>query len=207
MAMSYIVALTGGIGCGKSAVSTLFAKHNVPIVDADIIARQVVAPGTMALSAIRQQFGEQIILANGQLDRRQLRQRIFQNTADKVWVEQLLHPLIRQETEKQFNATVAPYLIWSVPLLLENQLQQQANSILLVDVAPEIQLQRTMQRDGMSREQAQTIIASQVSRAQRLHYATEIIDNNGDFTALAQQVTKLHQYYLKIASDNKVKSE
>lgn len=202
MAMSYIVALTGGIGCGKSAVSELFAKHNVPIVDADIIARQVVAPGTDALSAIGQQFGEQIILANGQLDRRQLRQRIFQNAADKAWLEQLLHPLIRQETERQFKAAVAPYLIWSVPLLLENQLQHQANSILLVDVAPEIQLQRTMQRDGISREQAQAIIASQVSRAQRLQHATEVIDNNGNFSSLVQQVTKLHQYYLQIASDN-----
>ena len=198
--MTYIVALTGGIGSGKSTVADAFANFGVPRVDADIIARQVVELGMPALAAIASRYGDTILQADGSLNRSALRTKIFSEPQEKAWLNSLLHPLIQQETERQLADIDKPYALWIVPLLLENGLQHRANRVLVVDVAPEIQLTRTMARDGITRQQAENILASQVSRQQRLACADDIIDNSGDPSIIASQVASLHQQYLILAA-------
>ncbi|WP_145536412.1 dephospho-CoA kinase [Yersinia alsatica] len=198
--MTYIVALTGGIGSGKSTVADAFANLGVPLVDADIIARQVVEPGMPALAAITSHFGETILRADGTLNRAALREKIFSEPQEKAWLNSLLHPLIQQETQRQLAAIDKLYVLWVVPLLVENGLHHRANRVLVVDVAPDIQLARTIARDGITRQQAEHILASQVSRQQRLACADDIIDNSGDPLVIAPQVAALHQQYLKLAA-------
>ncbi|WES89549.1 dephospho-CoA kinase [Dickeya fangzhongdai] len=198
--MAYIVALTGGIGSGKSTVAQGFAALGASIVDADVIARQVVSPGQPALAAIVEHFGREILQPDGALNRSALRERIFSSPEDKRWLNALLHPLIHQETRRQLAAVTTPYALWVVPLLVENQLQEQAQRILVVDVPLETQLQRTMARDSVSRAQAQNILASQASREQRLACADDIIDNNSNPSVLAPRIAALHQHYLALAT-------
>ncbi|KFX01649.1 dephospho-CoA kinase [Pectobacterium carotovorum] len=198
--MTYIVALTGGIGSGKSTVADEFATLGATIVDADIIARQVVEPGKPALDAIRLRFGDAMLNTDGSLDRAALRQRIFSSPAEKQWLNNLLHPLIHQETQAQFQVASAPYILWVVPLLVENGLQQRAQRILVVDVDKETQLARTLARDGISRQQAENILAAQATREQRLAYADDIIDNSRCPNELAPQVAELHRQYLELAA-------
>ncbi|EKN3738502.1 dephospho-CoA kinase [Yersinia enterocolitica] len=198
--MTYIVALTGGIGSGKSTVANAFANLGVPLVDADIIARQVVEPGMPALMEIASRYGETILHTDGTLNRAALRKKIFSEPQEKAWLNSLLHPLIQQETQSQLANIDEQYVLWVVPLLVENGLHHRANRVLVVDVAPEIQLARTMARDGITRQQAEDILASQVSRQQRLACADDIIDNSGDPIVIAPQVTLLHQQYLKLAA-------
>lgn len=199
-AMTYIVALTGGIGSGKSTVADEFAKLGATIVDADIIARQVVEPGKPALDAIRLRFGDAILNTDGSLNRTALRQRIFSSPEEKQWLNNLLHPLIHQETQAQFQSASAPYILWVVPLLVENGLQQRAQRILVVDVDRDTQLERTLARDGISRQQAENILAAQATREQRLAYADDIIDNSRCPSELASQVAGLHRHYLELAA-------
>lgn len=198
--MTYIVALTGGIGSGKSTVADAFAEFGVPQVDADVIARQVVEPGMPALIDIVSRYGETILHTDGTLNRAVLRNKIFSEPQEKAWLNSLLHPLIQQETQRQLASINEPYVLWVVPLLVENGLHHRANRVLVVDVAPEIQLTRTMARDGITRQQAEDILASQVSRQQRLACADDVIDNSGDPKVIAPQVTLLHQQYLKLAA-------
>ncbi|QRN33670.1 dephospho-CoA kinase [Pectobacterium brasiliense] len=198
--MTYIVALTGGIGSGKSTVADEFAKLGTTIVDADIIARQVVEPGEPALDAIRLRFGDAMLNTDGSLNRAALRQRIFSSPEEKQWLNNLLHPLIHQETQAQFQAASAPYILWVVPLLVENGLQQRAQRILVVDVDKETQLARTLARDGISQQQAENILAAQATREQRLAYADDIIDNSRCPNELAPQVAELHRQYLELAA-------
>ncbi|WP_350238663.1 dephospho-CoA kinase [Pectobacterium colocasium] len=198
--MTYIVALTGGIGSGKSTVADEFAKLGATIVDADIIARQVVEPGKPALDAIRLRFGDAILNIDGSLNRTALRQRIFSSPEEKQWLNNLLHPLIHQETQAQFQSASAPYILWVVPLLVENGLQQRAQRILVVDVDRETQLERTLARDSISRQQAENILAAQATREQRLAYADDIIDNSRCPSELASQVAGLHRHYLELAA-------
>lgn len=134
--MRYTVALTGGIGSGKSTVANAFADLGIQIVDADIIARQVVEPGKPALDAIAEHFGPELISADGTLHRRLLRERIFAHPQEKAWLNALLHPLIQQETQRQFQQATSAYVLWVVPLLVENGLYRQANRVLVVDVTP-----------------------------------------------------------------------
>ena len=131
--MSYIVALSGGIASGKTTIANLFAQLGVPIIDADVIARQVVAIGTSALTQIVKHFSQEILLANGELDRSQLREIIFNNDHERLWLNNLLHPIIAQETQKQFAEQTAPYVIWVVPLLIENNLHQLRTQVSLTD--------------------------------------------------------------------------
>jgi len=198
--MSYIVALTGGIGSGKSTVANAFAARGVAIVDADIIAREVVQPGAPALEILAQRFGKQIIHSDGSLNRPLLREKIFNNGEDKQWVNNLIHPLVHARTLQLFSETSAPYILWVVPLLVENGLQCKADRVVVVDVTPEIQLSRTVKRDSVSLEQAQKIISAQVSRSQRLAYADDIIDNNGAPDTIESRVEALHNCYLKLAA-------
>lgn len=198
--MTYIVALTGGIGSGKSTVADEFAKLGVTIIDADIIARQVVEPGKPALDAIKHRFGDNILNADGSLHRAALRQKIFSSPEDKQWVNSLLHPLIHAQTQSQIQASTAPYVLWVVPLLIENDLQQHAQRVLVVDVNRDTQLERTLARDGISRQQAENILAAQATREQRLAHADDIIDNNRSQRELASRVAQLHQRYLELAA-------
>ncbi|AJW28975.1 dephospho-CoA kinase [Chania multitudinisentens RB-25] len=198
--MAYIVALTGGIGSGKSTIADSFARFGVTIVDADVIARQVVEPETSALAAIAAHFGTKILLPDGSLNRSALRQRIFSHPDEKTWLNQLLHPLIHQETQRQLAKADSPYALWVVPLLVENNLQDRANRVLVVDVDHETQLVRTMTRDGISRQQAQDILSTQATREQRQAVADDIIDNSGTAQAIEPYVTTLHRRYLELAT-------
>lgn len=196
----YIVALTGGIGSGKSTVANAFAALGVPLVDADVIAREVVQPESPALHAIVQRFGPAMLSADGSLDRAALRARIFSDPAEKAWLNSLLHPLIQRQTEQQLRSARTPYVLWVVPLLIENNLQQRANRVLVVDVDRERQIARTLSRDGVSRAQVENILASQVSRQQRLACADDIIDNSGRPEEITDRVATLHQRYLALAA-------
>lgn len=197
--MAYTVALTGGIGSGKSTVSEAFARLGVPLVDADVIARQMVARGQPTLAQIAAHFGPQVLRADGSLDRAALRHIVFAQPQEKAWLNALLHPLIHAETQRQLSQITAPYALWVVPLLVENRLTERADRILVVDVPVKLQLARTRARDGISAEQAQYILAAQATRAQRLACADDIIDNSGPADALVPQVAALHRRYLALA--------
>ncbi|MCR9028710.1 dephospho-CoA kinase [Citrobacter amalonaticus] len=198
--MRYTVALTGGIGSGKSTVANAFADLGIQIIDADIIARQVVEPGKPALDAIAAHFGPELISADGTLHRRLLRERIFADPQEKAWLSALLHPLIQQETRRQLQQATSAYVLWVVPLLVENGLYRQANRVLVVDVTPETQLSRTMQRDDVTRAHVEQILAAQATREARLAVADDVIDNNGAPDSIMSDVARLHARYLQLAS-------
>lgn len=200
--MGYTVALTGGIGSGKSTVADAFSRMGIQIIDADIIARQVVEPGTPALRAIAEHFGSELIEPDGSLNRRMLRERIFSHPDEKAWLNALLHPLIQQETQKQMSEATSPYVLWVVPLLVENNLHQNADRVLVVDVSPATQIQRTVARDNVAREHAEQILAAQATREARLAVADDVIDNNGAPDAIASDVARLHQQYLEYAAQS-----
>ncbi|MCU5771464.1 dephospho-CoA kinase [Erwiniaceae bacterium BAC15a-03b] len=198
--MRYTVALTGGIGSGKSTIANAFAALGVDVVDADVIARQVVEPGQPALQAIADKFGDTVISADGSLNRASLRQMIFSSPADKQWLNNLLHPLIHQQTRRQLAASRSLWCLWVVPLLVENNLHKLADRVLVVDVDPATQLARTMARDNISREQANNILAAQATREARLAVADDVIDNSGDPAAVLPLVAALHQRYCALAT-------
>ena len=197
----FVVGLTGGIASGKTTVANLFAEFGIELVDADVIAREVVAKGSAGLSAIVEHFGDEILLANGQLDRATLRNKVFNNETQRLWLNNLLHPMIRQKMLDQVQASTSKYVIMVVPLLFENQLDSLVSTTLVVDISPELQISRTMQRDGVSQKQVEHILASQMSRQQRIDKANHIIDNQGDIELLRSQVTHLHQLFLQQAAE------
>jgi len=195
-----VVALTGGIGSGKTTVSQLFEALGCPVVDTDIIARQLVAPGKAALIEITNQFGEAILNPDGTLDRAQLRQTIFQNPDKKRLLESILHPLIRQEMMRQIAALTTPYCIAVIPLLVESGQMEFADRILVVDATESSQLARVSQRDNQTENEIAAIIASQASRDARLAVANDVIHNSSTLDELKQQVAALHQKYLTITN-------
>lgn len=201
--MAYIVGLTGGIGSGKSTIANLFIELGVKIIDADIIAREVVAKGTPFFAEIVNHFGEQILTEQKELDRAKLRQIVFNDPHQKTWLNQLLHPAIRQEMLNQLAQNQDDYVIWVVPLLIENNLTEFCDRILVIDVLPEIQLSRALARDNSNEETIKNIMAAQVNQEQRLSYADDIIENNlpldQNFAKLKQQVLELHQKYIELA--------
>ncbi|MFB6422180.1 MAG: dephospho-CoA kinase [Candidatus Malihini olakiniferum] len=199
--MTYIVALTGGIGSGKSSVADVFSAFGIPIIDADAITRQVVDLGMSTLSDIQAYFGKDILSIDGTLDRAMLRQRIFSSTKDKKWLNSLLHPLIHTETQRQWKEAKGPYILWVVPLLVENRLQSLAKRVVVVDVDRNTQIKRLLSRDHVNRQQAENILAAQATREQRLVYADDVIDNNGRPKAWMKQVSLLHQRHLVLASE------
>ncbi|TPH12048.1 dephospho-CoA kinase [Litorilituus lipolyticus] len=200
---SYIVGLTGGIGSGKTTVSDQFNALGVSIIDADIIAREVVAPKSQALGEISHHFGEDFINQDGSLNRALLRSRIFSNEEDKHWLNSLLHPLIRQKIQEQCADAKSKYCILVAPLLIENNLLQLVDRVLVVDVSETIQLERTLQRDCSNEEEVRSIINSQAQRKDRLAHANDIINNEDiDLSLLNESIRKLHHEYLTLASDN-----
>ncbi|NEX90760.1 dephospho-CoA kinase [Aeromonas rivipollensis] len=197
----YVVAITGGIGSGKTTVANQFAALGIEVVDADLIAREVVEPGTPALTAIASHFGPGILDEQGRLDRRALRERIFSDPAAKSWLNALLHPIIRSEMLRQCAAANSPYCLLVVPLLVENRLTGLADRVLVIDVDEATQIERTCRRDGVSREQAQAILASQASRSERLAMADDVLDNqSGTTETIRERILALHETYLAFAS-------
>jgi len=195
----YVVGLTGGIASGKTTVADLIAAKGINLVDADIVAREVVAIGSEGLKQISAHFGEQILQADGSLNRVLLREKIFSNDANKQWLNNLLHPMIRAELLTQLAASNSPYTLLVVPLLVENKLTSLCNHVLVVDVAEQVQIQRTMTRDNVSEQQATAILQSQATREQRLAAADSVIVNN-DRQQLAHDTTMLHQKFLELAT-------
>lgn len=200
---AYIIGLTGGIGSGKTTVSNIFLELGIDIIDADIVAREVVKPGTEALTAIQLHFGTEYINDQQQLDRSKLRSRIFSNPDDQTWLNNLLHPIIHQEMLNQLSAAQSAYCILVAPLLLENNLNKFVDRVLVVDIDEETQVARTILRDPSSKEEVKRIIASQMLREKRLSFADDIINNQQtDIDMVRQQIAALHQKYLKLCVKN-----
>jgi len=197
----FIIGLTGGIGSGKTTVTNIFAELGIDVIDADIAARIVVEPGSKALAAIKQQFGAEYLDNQGQLNRAKLRSRIFSMPKDKTWLNNLLHPLIRQEILIQIAQATSVYCLLVAPLLLENNLQKLVNRVLVVDVDEANQIARTHARDPSSTAEIKRIIASQMPRAERLSFADDVINNQDVcIKKLRQQVIDLDRKYRSILS-------
>lgn len=199
-----IIGLTGGIGSGKSQASRRFIQHGITVVDADQVARQVVVPGSPALAAIQAHFGARVIDEQGALNRRLLRDLIFQSPAEKHWLESLLHPLINQEIRRQLANSDSPYTILESPLLLETQQHQLVDRVLVIDASEHLQIKRASQRDNTSEEQIKAIMQTQLSRQERCARAQDIIQNHGDLEELEVQVDKLHYRYLELIQSHPV---
>ncbi|MEQ3440868.1 dephospho-CoA kinase [Pseudoalteromonas sp. BZP1] len=195
---SWILGLTGGIGSGKSAISAMFEELGIQVVDADIVAREVVEPGSVGLTKITAHFGEEILTTDGSLDRAKLRAIIFADESQKQWLNNLLHPLIRESMLAQLQQATSQYVILVAPLLFENGLDQFCDHTLLVDVPVEVQITRTTTRDKISVELAKQIIASQMSRTDKQQKATDTVDNNRLLSDVKIDVQKLHEKYLTL---------
>ena len=196
----YIVGLTGGIGSGKSTVSQGFQALGIKVVDADYASRAVVEPGMSALSEIAQHFGDNFLLTNGELDRAALRAVIFANAEEKYWLERLLHPLIRDWIVGQLQSDRGPYVILESPLLFETNQFQLVNTVLLIDLPVELQLERASMRDSSEIEQIQHIIDSQMSRKEKLSKADWIFDNALNQDTMIKRIETLHAEFLALAN-------
>jgi dephospho-CoA kinase len=196
-----LIGLTGGVASGKSSVAALFAQHGVTVIDSDLIARQQVAQGSAALAEITQQFGTDLLTAEGELNRPAMRQLIFNDGNAKRQLEAILHPRIKQAMLREISHhTQKPYLILAIPLLFECGWQDSVDRILVINVTAQQQLDRLTRRDQISTELAQAMIGAQIDAERRRHRADDIIDNRGDLAELAPQVLRQHQFYLALAS-------
>lgn len=194
----WILGLTGGIGSGKSAVVEEFGRLGVHWVDADHAARWVVEPGRPALASIVQRFGETVLAQDGSLDRAALRGLIFRDAAQRKWLEELLHPLIRQEIAERLARATSPYAIMVSPLLVESGQYRQVDRVLVVDVPEALQVERASRRDQSSEAQIRAIVEAQASREERLRHADDVLTNDRDRGWLRQEVERLHNFYLTL---------
>ena len=200
-----LIGLTGGIASGKTLVSDFFTALGVPVIDADILAREVVAPGSEGLKKLIDYFSDGILTSNNQLDRKALREIIFKNPSDRKIVDGILHPLIRQRSEEgiaRYRDQGAAYIIYAVPLLVETNQVSRFDRVLLVDVPVELQIERIVSRDNTTRDQAQAIISAQASREERRAIATDIISNEKSVDSVREHVMHLHKMYTDIAQAN-----
>ena len=204
--MTLVVGVTGGIGSGKSAVTRRLEQHGITVVDADVVARIVVEPGKPALTQIAEHFGADILQADGTLDRAALRARVFQDEAERRWLERLTHPLIGQEIVDQIGASRSSYTVLSSPLLLDTSQKALVECVVVVDVPEEVQITRTAQRDNNDEAQVKRIMAAQLSREARLALADIVIDNSGSLADLELQVDELHKEFLAHAEANRQQS-
>ena len=193
------IGLTGGIASGKSTVACMFAELGIPVIDTDVIARDLVMPGLPALVEIRQRFGEAVIDGSGSLDRAAMRKLIFSDDQARQDLEAILHPRIGAETRRQSAEANGPYQVIVVPLLLRSQLRQFVDRVLVVDCSEDVQVQRLMARDTESAEQARRILAAQASRQDRLAIADDVIRNDHDLAHLRDQVLELDRKYRREA--------
>ena len=193
-----IIGLTGGIGSGKSVASDKFASLGITVVDADVASRTVVEPGMPALKEIESHFGPEIIAGDGQLDRTKLREIIASDAEERKWLESVLHPRIGEQITKEISESSSPYTIFVAPLLLETNSDNMCSRVLVVDVAEEVQIQRTIKRDQMLGEQIEKIVAAQMSRKERLEKADDVLENAGTIRELQDKVEELHHKYLEM---------
>ncbi|QGZ30016.1 dephospho-CoA kinase [Stutzerimonas stutzeri] len=194
----WVLGLTGGIGSGKSAVVQEFGRLGVHWVDADHAARWVVEPGRPALRMIAERFGEAVLAPDGSLDRAKLRELVFREPAQRKWLEELLHPLIRQEVAEHLARATSPYAIMVSPLLVESGQYRQVDRVLVVDVPEALQLERAIRRDQSSEEQIRAILKAQASREERLRHADDVLVNDRDLAWLGAEVERLHNFYLTL---------
>jgi dephospho-CoA kinase len=199
MRSGYRIGLTGGIASGKTTVANLFAALGATIVDTDLLAREVVAPGSPLLAKIATHFGLRILAADGSLDRRELRARVFADPAERRWLEALTHPAIRALTDERCDRATGPYSLVAIPLLVETGAGDRFDRVLVVDCDPELQLTRLTARDGTTHEEAKRMLAAQAPREARLAAADDVIHNDGDIASLRDQVGKLHRQYVQAA--------
>jgi len=200
-----MVGLTGGIGSGKSTVAQLFAELGIAVIDADRIAREVVQPGSAALQAIVDRFGNTLLQTDGTLDRQQLKTLIFNDAKQRQWLEQLLHPLIRQQMQTAVEQRTSPYYILVIPLLVEAaDPHPLVNRVLVVDAPQALQIERIQQRDQLTPQQINSILQSQVSREARLAAADDVIVNDQGLDELKQHVQHLHNIYLAATPGSRI---
>ena len=195
----FIVGLTGGIGSGKTAASDWFKAQGIAIVDADVVSREVVEPGTPALAAIGAHFGSEVLQADGRLDRAALRRIVFDKPDERRWLEQLLHPLIAQEIVRQLAAAASPYAMLVSPLLFETGQKAFVKRTLLIDVPEDVQVARTATRDKVEEAQVKAIMAAQMSREDRRAKADDVVVNDGTLAELHARLAPLHARYLALA--------
>ena len=200
--MSYIVGVTGGIGCGKSTVCAEFSKLGIPVIDADVVAKQLTIPGSEGLRQIQQTFGPSVLTPDGQLNRGQMRQLVFTDPVKLAQLEDILHPKIRIAILENIQQIQEDYLIICVPLLLEKNYLDLIDTLLVVDIAEEEQIKRVVLRDGICENQARLVMRQQITRQERLQHADDIIDNTAE-NRLHQQIWRLHVKYLQSAQSKK----
>ena len=203
MARRLRVGLTGGIGSGKTTVALRFKELGVPVIDADEIARALVARGQPALAAVVGRFGSGVLTTDGELDRRVLRNLIFAKPALRKDLETILHPLIREEMEYRAGVAQGPYVVLEIPLLVEHGNQARVDRILVIDTDEESQIRRVMGRDTTTLEQAHAILAAQAPRSTRLKVADDVLQNHSSLADLRQAVDLLHERYLRLAGSEK----
>ena len=195
-----VIGLTGGIGSGKSAVAEEFARLGICVVDADAIAHALTAPGGTAMPLLQQAFGTEVVRADGALDREVMRARVFSDPVARERLNTLLHPLIAEEALRELAAARSPYVVLMVPLLFESgRFAGLCQRVLVVDCPEQVQIERVRQRSGLAAEQVVAIMAAQLSRADRLARADDVIDNSGARDSLPAQVAGLHRSYLQLS--------
>ena len=194
------IGLTGGIGSGKSAAALLFSARGAPIIDTDEIARTLVEPGQPAYDEIVKSFSEDILDGNHRIDRDKLRERVFDNAAERQRLEAILHPRIREVVRAKIADLDTPYCIVVVPLLIESGFDDLVDRVLVVDASENLQIQRTVTRSGLSEPEIRKIMSAQATRAQRLQRADDVIENNADRKQLEKEVERLHHWYLSLAT-------
>lgn len=200
-----VVGLTGGIGSGKSVVTDIFARYGVPIIDTDLIARELVQPGKPALEAIAKQFGPQCISTNGHLNRAHLRKMVFADPNLRKRLEGILHPRIKTAVRERLKALSGRYCIVVIPLLVETGMSDVAHRILVVDAPESVQIDRVMARDHVDRAQAQQTLAAQATREQRLAIADDTVFNAGSTDDLEREISALHEKFLALAANPSAK--
>jgi dephospho-CoA kinase len=198
--MAYVVGLTGGIGSGKSAAAEEFARLGATVVDADAISHDLTRAGGAAVAEVRRQFGDAFVDAGGAMDRARMRALVFGDAAAKKKLEQLLHPLIRAESERRIAAARGPYVVMVVPLLVESpDYRRRVSRVLVVDCPAQVQIERVRRRSGLAEDEVRRIVDAQARRQARLDAADDVIDNSGTLDALHKQVRALHSRYLELA--------
>ena len=195
----FTVALTGGVASGKSTVERLFASRGIEIIDADHVAREVVAAGTAGLADIVEVFGTDVLSADGSLDRRAMRERVFADERARRQLEAIIHPRVREVLRQRASEVHSAYGMLVIPLFVESGEYHWVNRVLVVDVPREVQRERLLKRDGISRELAEAMLDAQASREQRLGVADDVIDNSADLESLDAAVERLHRRYLQLA--------
>ena len=194
-----VIGLTGGIASGKTVVSRYFEHLGVPVIDADVVAREVVEPGQAGLDAVVKEFGAEILDDQGRLDRRRLRSLVFEDSTDRRTLESILHPLIRQHMEAQIEDLDDDYAVLTIPLLLETGQADMVDRILVVDASESAQIERARKRDGVGELEVRRIISAQARRAERLAKANDVIENSGTLDELRQSVHRLDEFYRSLA--------